>query len=228
MGPAMRPNLPPPSGAHPAKQPTRQAATGCAFAEATLGQSHPLTAVLRSSQTAKEQALAIAAVQIADFILLLQHAPLALPLALACGAVQIALGLRIAYLTWRRREICRQLIADGREQLPLPAVQRELRRLGGAQCQVALAQSIDRLADEVAQARSRPGNRPIYHRCVLRAVTEPLHEIARLLRSGDAPVRGVAQVESLLTSGGSPLYGAEVEPLREELARARYFLAGRR
>ncbi len=224
----MRLTLPPPLGAHPPKQPTRQASRECAFAEATLGPAHPLIAVLRSSQTAREQALTVGAVQTADLILLLENAPLALPLALACVVVQIALGLRIAYLASRRRVLCRQLIIGGREQLPLPTIERELRRLGTPLHQAELAQAIDRLADEATHARCRPPLAPpMYHVCVLRAVAAELHEIALLLHSGDAAARGVAHVESLLTAGESPLYGIEVEPLRDELARARYFLAGR-
>ena len=60
----------------------------------------------------------------------------------------------------------------------------------------------------------------------MRGVAAELREIARLLRSGNAALRGVAHVESLLTSGESPLYGVQVELLRDELGRARFLLAG--
>ena len=215
--------FPPRPGAHPPKQPTRQ--VEWAYAEATLGPAHPLVAVLHSAQTSREQALTVGAVLAADLVVLLENASLALPLALACVAVQIVLGLRIAYFASRRSGICRQLIIDGEHQLPLAAIERELRRLGAARHQAALAQSIERLAEAATNPRSRPPF-PIYHLSVLRAVAAPLREIGRLLHSGDAGVRGVALVESLLASGDSPLYGTEVGPLREELARARYFLAG--
>ncbi len=223
----MPPAFPPPPSADPPQHPATQ--VEWEYAEATLGPAHPLVAVLHSSQTAKEGAVAIGGLQAADLIVMLENAPLAPPLALAiaCVAVQIALGLRIAYLAWRRRDICRQLIIDGREQLPLPAVERELRRLGAPGYQAELAQSIDRLADEATHTRSRPLFTPqIYHLCVLRAVAAELREIARLLHSGNVAVRGVAHVESLLTSGESPLYGVQVDLLRDELGRARYFLAG--
>ncbi len=226
MDHAMPTTFSPRPGAHPPKQPTKEVER--AYAEATLGPAHPLVAVLDSSQAARVQALTIGAVLAADLIVLLENAALALPLALAlaCVAVQIVLGLRIAYLASRKRGICRQLIIDGEQQLPLAAIERELQRLGAARHQAALAQRIERLAEAATNPRSRPPF-PIYHLSVLRAVAAPLHEIGRLLQSGDAGVRGVAFVESLLASGDSPLYGTEVGPLREELARARYLLAGR-
>lgn len=217
---------PPPSA--PPKQPRGQVAGECGYAEATLGTEHHLPAVLRSLQTAKEQVLIVGAVQTADLILLFENVALALPLALAGAAVQIALGLRIAYLASRRRDICRQLIIDGREQLLLPAVERELRRLGATPHQATLAQTIDRLVDEATRPNSRPPfTPPIYHARVLRAASTELHEISRLLHSGNVAVRGVAHVEWLLTSGESPLYGIQAEALRDELGRARYLLAGR-
>jgi hypothetical protein len=204
-----------------------------AYAEAALGPTHPLVAVLRSSQTAREQAVAIGAVLAADLIAVLEHAhlalSLALPLALAltCAAAQIALGLRLAYLAWRRRDICRQVISDGGADLPLPAVERELRRLGTARCQADLAEAVTRLIDEASHPHSRSAFKPlIYHPAVVAAVAGELHEIARLLRSGDVDVRGVACVESLLVSGESPLYGVQADLLRDELGRVRYFLAG--
>jgi hypothetical protein len=60
---------------------------------------------------------------------------------------------------------------------------------------------------------------------VVRLVGPQLREIAGLLRADAPPLRGVALVERLTASGASPLYGADVEPLREELRRARYLLA---
>jgi hypothetical protein len=61
---------------------------------------------------------------------------------------------------------------------------------------------------------------------VVAAVTGELGEIARLLRSGEAAVRGVAMLERLLTDGASALYGEDVRTLREELHRIRFILGG--
>ena len=160
-------------------------------------------------------------------LILVWKEPLALPLVLACGAVQIALALRIACLKSETRALARQLIIEGREQLPLRSVSRELRGIRDSRHRSALALSIDRLANEASRPR---GGRPylIYRPTVVRAVAAQLHEIAVLMRPNDAPVRGVAHIEWLITAGESPLYGTDVGPLREELARARYFLTARR
>lgn len=63
---------------------------------------------------------------------------------------------------------------------------------------------------------------------MVRAVAAQLHAIAVLLQDIDAPARGIAPVEWLITASGSPLYGTDVGRLREGLARARYFLTARR
>jgi hypothetical protein len=229
MPPASPP--PPPPSALPPGHTAAQG--GWADAEAVLGPAHPLVAVLRSTETASEQTVAIGGVLAADLIVVLEHAPLGLPLALplalalACVAAQIALGLRLAHLVWRRRAVCRQLIIDGGANLPLHAVEREVDRLGAARCRTTLAKAINRLTDEATYPRSRQVFEPmIFHLAVVRAVVAELREIARLLQSGHVDVRGVACIESLLVSGESPLYGVQADVLRDELGRARYFLAG--
>ena len=226
----MPPASPPPPSAHRTRQSTPHE---WADAEAALGPVHPLVAVLRSYQTAREQAVAVGGILAADLIVVLEHAPLGLALglplalALACVTAQIAIGLRVAYLAWRRRAICRQLIIDGEGDLPLRAVERERRRLETARRCAELAEAIGRLVDEATHPRSRRAFKPlIYHPAVVRAVAAELHEITRLLRYGDVDVRGVASVEALLVSGESPLYGVQAEVLRDELGRVRYFLAG--
>jgi hypothetical protein len=51
-----------------------------------------------------------------------------------------------------------------------------------------------------------------------------LHTSAQLPRE-DPSVRGVAAVDRLLASAATPLYGEDVEPLRNELWCARYLLS---
>ena len=222
----MPPTPPSPLSAHPRKSPAGQAARDCASAEATLDPGHPLIAILGLAVTVKEQALTVAGLQVAGLILLWKE-PLAIPLVLACGAVQIALALRIACLKSQARALSRQLIIEGREQLPLRSVSGELRRLRDNRHRSDLARSIDGLANETSRPhRRRP--HPIYRPTVVRAVAAQLHEIAVLMHADDAPVRGVAHIEWLITTGESPLYGTDVRSLSEELARARYFLTARR
>lgn len=199
----------------------------CARAEAELGPVHPLVVVLGRYRTAVEQVATITVVQAADLFLLLQHTPLAVPVLHACIGVQIPLALRIAWLAAERRDVCRDLIIDGRQGLPLASVEREVDRLVDVERRASLAGSLDRLVDEAAQPGFGCPRCVVYEPALLRAVAEELEAVARALGERDAGVRGVALVESLLTSGRSPLHGNEVAPLREELGRARYFLAGR-
>jgi hypothetical protein len=222
----MPPSPPPPLGARPRKPRSEQAASDCRLAEAMLGRGHPLIAILRLSETVREQVWTVAGFQVAG-VLLLWKQPLAVPLALAGGVVLIALGLRILCLESQKRAACRQLIIEGRERLPLPSMRRELRRLEDNNHRHALAGSIDKLANEASHPpRARP--HPIYRPAVVGAVAGQLREIAALVDANDTPVRGVAHIEWLITAGQSPLYGSDVAPLREELTRARYLLTAHR
>jgi hypothetical protein len=224
----MRSGSPPPQQTQPHKGPADRAATECLRAEKLLGAGHPLVTVLRASQTAIEQVLAVAAVQAGDVGLLYEKAPFALPLAVAACVVQVALGCRLALLSFRRRDLCRELIIAGREQVRLADVERVSRRLRDPQRRARLARSMEEVAASAVRRRNDPPPAVSLVRIRVRgAVAHELREIAVLLRSNSAPLRGVALVEWLLTSGHSPLYGPLVEPLRQELGRARYLLAQR-
>jgi hypothetical protein len=134
----------------------------------------------------------------------------------------VALALRV-----RARWEARDLIAHGEEHLELPPVQRERRRLLSDRNRRSLAASIERM---LAQAAAPPpriapaGTRPLFDVRVICAVSDDLHAIGALLRAGAPSARGVALVETLVTGGGSELYGHELEPLREQLRRVRYLL----
>ena len=83
----------------------------------------------------------------------------------------------------------------------------------------------------IDQASTRPGLSacritPLFERAVIKAVADDLRTVIRLLGSDHAPVRGVALVEHLLTYACSPLYGNEVNLLREELHRVARLLTG--
>ncbi|MGN6168869.1 MAG: hypothetical protein ACTHQQ_11980 [Solirubrobacteraceae bacterium] len=65
---------------------------------------------------------------------------------------------------------------------------------------------------------------PLLNARVITTVTEELLTIASCLQTASASARGVAGVERLLTYASSPLYGLQVEPLREELLRLRNLL----
>jgi hypothetical protein len=221
----MRSRFSPQRSAHPRIHVVKQATTRCVRAEVLLGVSHPLVTVLRASLIAVEQLVAVAASEAVAVILFCERAPFGLPLAIASGLVQVALGCRLAMLASRRRDICRQLIIAGRERLALAEVERERRRLSDARLQTRLARTLEDAADAGAGRHFEPRITPLLHVHVLRPVGPQLRETARLLRGNGASVRGVALVEWLLTSGESPFYGAQLQPLRRELGRAQYLLS---
>jgi hypothetical protein len=219
----MRPNLHAPLGAHHRVSP-RPPRSDCSLAAVALGADHPLVAVLQASQRAADGLVAVASVQLADVALLFGGLPFALPLALAAALVQIALAVRIAAIGANRRDVCRELIIECREDLPLVAVEREVRRLRGRGGR-AIARSIEKLADLGDRRRAQAGfGPPVWDVRVLATVAPQLREIAGLLNADAPAIRGVALVDWLISDGQSPLYGRSVEPLREELGRARYLL----
>jgi hypothetical protein len=216
----------PPFGTRPPRSGLlSQAGRDYSSAEALLGGAHPLVGVLRRSQTTVEQMLTVGAVQVVACMLLYCGAPSASPLAIAAALVQMALGLRLSVLLQGRRDLCLQLIIGGAGRLPLGAVELECRRLEDRRHLARLARSLEDMVDAAQRPLARiPSSRPVFNVRVIRLVGPQLREIAGLLRTGAPPLRGVALVERLTASGLSPLYGADVEPLRDELRRARYLL----
>jgi hypothetical protein len=195
-------------------------------AEALLGAGHPLVAVLYACGATVEGIVAVAAVQVGALALWWVNASYARALAIGAGVVQVALGVRWASLRVQRRELCLELVIAGREHLPLAVVARERQRLDDPRRQAQLATSLEHLAAMSVQRRRRgERQRPICSRRVLAAVEPQLRDVAARLRDGGVNLRGVALLDRLVTSGSSPLYGEETGPLRDELARSRYWLA---
>ena len=198
------------------------------MAEALLGAGHPLVGLLRQSDTAFEQLVSVTVVQAAGVVFLSGNLRFGLALAIAGLVVQVGFGCRLAAIRACRRELCLELIVGGRQGLPLSCMERERRRLLDPRTWEQLATSIDEMLEIAARPLAlHPANRPIFYVRVVRRVAPELRQIGSLLR-GDAPcVRGVAAVEWLLTSSATPLYGVQIEPLRQELGRARYLLSVR-
>jgi hypothetical protein len=210
--------------AAPHRTPAAERAAERSVAELHLGSDHPLVRSLSKSEIAYRQLVTVTAVQVAGVVWFLGDWPSGLSLAIGAGVAQATLGSRAAALGWFRRDLCREVIADGGAALPLPCIERTCRRLLDPRALERLASSVDEL---VLSARC-PGappllSYPLADGRVIRAVTSELRQVAALLR-GVPAVRGVALVEWLLTSPATPLYGTDVELLRQELGRARYLL----
>jgi hypothetical protein len=182
-----------------------------------------LTRAITGLQVLRRQSLAVAAVLLGGIVDLIEHVNWAAPLAISAGLVLLCLAIKTARLASSKRELARDLIVEGRQSLPIAAVQRERQRLGRSRTRQQLARTVEAM---IGQARHPPTlltpcARPLFDISVITSVAEDLHAISRLLRSEPAPVPGVARLERLLTDGMSPLYGHQASPLREELDRIR-------
>jgi hypothetical protein len=195
------------------------------LAETWLGPSHPLVRSLGRSETALQQLVTVTAAQAAGLVWLLGGWRFAVSLAVGAGVAQFLLACRVALLRRLRHDLCVELIASEDPRLPLRCLDRTRARLLSEGARERLTRSLDDLV-RTAHPKSATSLavQPLADRRVIRAVAPEMRDVASLLRSGPA-VRGVALVEWLLTSPASPLYGREVEPLRQELSRARYHLA---
>jgi hypothetical protein len=193
------------------------------LAEMWLGSGHPLVRTLASAEIASRQVVTVTALQAAGVVWFLGDWSFGLSLAIGAGVAQAALVCRVAMLRTSTRDLCLELIADGGARLPLPCIERLCRDLLDRRSLERLASSIDELVWAAGHGAQPVLVRPLADRRVIRAVASDLRSVAPLLR-GDPAVEGVALVEWLLTSPASPLYGSEVEPLRQHLGRARYLM----
>jgi hypothetical protein len=222
---AMRPHLPRPFSSNAALARTESERS---LAEVWLGAHHPLVCLLRRFETACAQLVSVTAVQAAGVVFLVGDWPVGLSLAIAAAVVQVALGCRLAALRMLRRELSLELIANGGAGLPLPCIERLCRRLLDGRRLERTASSVDEMVKTAVHPGAlRAAARPLADPRVIRATAPELRQVAALLRDGPA-VRGVALVEWLLSSPATPLYGMEVEPLRQELVRVRYLLTHER
>jgi hypothetical protein len=200
-------------------------ASECRTAETLLGLSHPLVGLLHACHTTADEIAVVAALQVIGGVLLWLSVPFALALTVAAAIVQLALGVRLGMLRLHRRELCRNLVIDGLERLPLASLGCELRRLRDPRHQARLARTAEDLADRADHYNHERGlGPPLYSHHVLAGVQLQLRDVARSLRADGRGVRGVALLDRLITSGSSPLYGRRVGPLRDELARIRFLL----
>jgi hypothetical protein len=199
-----------------------------AAVSAVLGRDHPLTRAVDSLEVLARQSLAVAAVLIGSVIEVIEHVGSAFALAASAGLVLVILTIRAAICTAVKRDHAVDLISQGREGLPIAAVQRQRQRLGRSRTreQLALAvQAIIRDAKDPVIHRM-PRARPLFDAAVVASAAEDLQSIIRLLQADSVSVRGVARLEQLVTDGTSPLYGGDTQPLRQELDRIRQTMIG--
>ena len=149
------------------------------------------------------------------------------PLAGSAASVLLILTVLLAAHKQRERDCAIELVLEGRETVPIAAVQRQRRRLLSEQTRNGLAGNLEDLIRQAA-SRSRLQMRvaPLpFEPKVLRLAAGELRDVIGLLRTEGVSARGVARAERLVEHVVSPLYGQDVGALREELRRVRDLLA---
>lgn len=193
-------------------------------ASAVLGVDHPLVRVSAALAVVGRQSLAVAAVLAASATSAVAGAAWATVMALSAGGVLVALGAVAGLLQQRKRECSLDLILEGRERVPVAAVERERGRLLNPALRSCLAASFESLVDEALTPSKLPPSY-LFQRGVVAAVADELREVSALLRVEPESARGVALARSLLTNGVlSPLHRGDVAALEQELGRIRYLL----
>jgi hypothetical protein len=192
-------------------------------ASAVLGPDHPLSRAIEALDTALKQWRAVAAVLVGSVIALVEGRVWAPTVAGSAAIVLVGLTVIAATQEQRIRDVVLDMILGGEERLPIAAVQRQRRRL---LCQRTRASLANNLEEIIEQATSRPKLQvrlvlPLFERPVVASVAGELRLIIELLLADDATARGVAGCERLITHVSSPLYGQDVERLRQELRRLR-------
>lgn len=191
-----------------------------------LGPAHPLIRATEAVAVGAKQWLACAAVLAGAIIARLENHPWATALALSAGIVLLTVTILVAALVQRLRDRATELIAEGRETLPIAIVQRQRQRLLTRRRRRILAGTLDMM---VRQATTPPkirtiGARPLFDPRTIANVSAELRGVIGLLREEHVRARGVAVADGLITDGGSALYADDEKRLHEELQRIRRLL----
>jgi hypothetical protein len=187
-----------------------------------LGANHPLVRVVDLRRDMRRQSLATAVALAIGTVGFAFGTRWGLPLLIAAALIQLVLAAGIALLAQLQHERALDLIIEGRDGLPLPALERERRRLQRPRRRASLAHALEDLVRTAERWPTLlPSARPVFDPRQIRRAAPELRAIAALLRSSPVDARGLALVERLLTSGASPLYDREPAELRRALERIR-------
>ena len=149
-------------------------------ASAVLGSNHPFVRTTERLESVERQALGVAAVSVGSAAVVLLEL---IAISVACRDGQ--------------RDQAIALILEGREDVPVAAVQDQRRRLLDGQTRTTLARNFEVMIDQASPRRRSSACRipPLFDRSVVVEATDDLLVVIRLLRAGDASARGVALAE---------------------------------
>ena len=185
-----------------------------------LPPGHPLLRASEAVAYTARQCLHVAAVLTGSVIALIESDRWAVPLAYSAASVLIVLtGLLFAHVQ-RERDCAIELILEGRDGLAIAPVQRQRKRLLAERTRERIIASSRTLIHQVRRASTSFSlTPPRFERAVVTAVTDELHDVIRLLGDGGCSARAIASAERLVEQATSPLYGRDVNALRDELRR---------
>jgi hypothetical protein len=189
-----------------------------------LGDDHPLARAESQERLLRAQfaVTVLFGFLAAALVPVLGRASLRLSIGASVVAGAFAFAAFLARVRLRDRAF--DLIASGREDLPVPAVECERERLRERRYRRQIARTLDVIT---RQQQSRDWWSPLYaNQEAVHASQGELREIARLLRElPTVRACGVALVTRLIRDGAtSPLYQGPALRLREELGRIRHVL----
>lgn len=185
-----------------------------------LGAEHALVRVLEAQDVVRRDLLALCALLGPALGAMLLGSESAAWLAAAAAAVAVVLAGIAAILHGRRRDAAFELILEGRDRLPLPAVAEERAHLLDPAYRRTLARSLALLRWRAAEYSEWFVTSPIpFDVPMLRSVADGMRELEELLTREEVGVRGVALARKLLIDGRSPLHGHDPQLLSEELHR---------
>jgi hypothetical protein len=190
------------------------------LAREVLGAEHALVRVLEQQDVIRRDLLVLCALLPATLGGAALGSDSAVWLAAATAVTGAVLAIVAAVLLVRRREAALALIADGRDELPLPAIAEERARLLDPAYRRNLARSLSLLRWRAAEHTEWFRTSPIPDNVsMLRSVSDGMREVEQLLTRDEVGVRGVALTRRLLVDGCSPLHGRDPQRLSEELHR---------
>ena len=190
------------------------------LAKRLLGRDAALVRALDRQAVALEQLFAAIALFTMSVLDVAAGGPGGLPLVVACALAVVAFGLRAALRVLDRRDCVWDLIIRGRDDVPLSAVRRELRRLLDPRRRESLARCYEAIGDEPSASGRVPCRACVIVTVHVVAKVRPeLALVATLLRDEAPSVRGVAAARQLISTGTTSLFGRDELMLRQDLQR---------
>jgi hypothetical protein len=194
-------------------------------ARALLGDRHPLARAVHRTSVALERSCVVGGMACVSAAALLEGVHAALAYLLASAFVLSVLACDLALLVGTRAACAREVIIEGRADVPLAVVRRARDRLLDPAVRTALAQHLEAVRDDARRAGGPPPMaHQVFSRRVIAEADAELTAAAERLRADTAGVRGIAMAQRLVTDGCSPLYGTSAGALREELHRIIFML----